>query len=69
MAITQADLDDMDRRIATAKQRVESGDKAITEFNIAQLVQARQHMASVIAAAANPGGVRTMRSIARFSRS
>lgn len=66
MAFTQADLDAMDQRIATARKRVENGDQAVTEHDITQLVQARAHIARVLTAATAP--TRTMRSVARFRR-
>ena len=67
MAYTQADIDSIDRRIATARKRVENGDQAITEYDISQLVQAREHMVRVVTGATLAS--RTMRSYARFRRS
>lgn len=63
MAYTQTDIDAIDRRIATARKRVENGDQAITEYDISQLVQARDHMVRVVAGAATN---RVSRSIAVF---
>jgi len=68
MAYTQADIDAIDRRIATARKRVDNGDQGVTEYDISQLVQARDHISRIVNAATLGGASRTMRSYARFRR-
>ena len=44
MAYTQADIDAIDARIATAKESIRKGDFGITERSVDELLKIRAHM-------------------------
>lgn len=44
MAYTQADLDAIDARIATTKERIQKGDFGVTERSVDELLKIREHM-------------------------
>ena len=52
MALTQTDLDALDRAIAGAELTVTVDGKSVTYRSISDLKRAREHVAGVIAAAA-----------------
>jgi hypothetical protein len=52
MALTQTDLDALDRAIASAELTVTWNGKTVTYRSIAELTRARNHVASVIAESA-----------------
>lgn len=49
MALTQTDLDNIDKAIATAELEVEIEGKRVRYRSTADLIQARQHIANVLA--------------------
>lgn len=51
MALTQTDLDALDSAIATAELEVEIDGRRVKYRSMSELLSARQHVASVIAAA------------------
>lgn len=51
MAYTQADLDALDTAIASGQLSVQFGDRRVQYRSMAELMQARKHVASQIAAA------------------
>lgn len=55
MALSQTDLDNIDAAIATGELRVQFQGRLIEYRSIAELKQARAHVAQVLAAAANGG--------------
>ena len=44
MAYTQADLDALDERIASTKERIQKGDFGVTERSVDELLKIREHM-------------------------
>lgn len=63
MALTQTDLDALDQAIATGELTVETNGRRVTYRPLPDLLQARNHVAAQLAAAANanraaPGAVR-----------
>lgn len=44
MAYTQADIDALDARIATTKERIQKGDFGVTERSVDELLKIREHM-------------------------
>ena len=44
MAYTQADLDALDARIASTKERIQKGDFGVTERSVDELLKIRDHM-------------------------
>jgi hypothetical protein len=63
MALTQTDLDALDAAIATSELEVQIDGRRVKYRSTAELIQARHHVASVIA---NGGSVRR-RSAFRFN--
>lgn len=55
MAYTQADLDALDRAIASSTLEVQLGERRVKYRSMAELLQARQHVASQIAAVTGRG--------------
>lgn len=60
MAYTQADLDALDRAIARSQLEVQFGDRRVRYRSMDELLTARKHVASQIAAASGRGSFRTM---------
>lgn len=61
MALTQSDLDALDSAIASNELRVEFDGRMVIYRSIPELISARAHVASVLAAATRPartGGFR-----------
>lgn len=62
MALTQTDLDALDSAIATGELTVEFNGRRVTYRSIPELLQARAHVAALLAAQATsqraPGAVR-----------
>ena len=46
MAVTQADLNNLDAAIASGERQVVIGDQSVTYNTTASLIQARQHLAA-----------------------
>jgi len=63
MALTQTDLDALDRAIAGAELTVTIDGKSVTYRSISELKRAREHVASVIAASSG-----TRRSVFYFTK-
>jgi hypothetical protein len=61
MALSQTDLDNLDSAIATSELRVEFDGRMVVFRSIPELIEARAHVARVLAAATRPartGGFR-----------
>lgn len=58
MAVTQSDIDRLDAAIASSELRVEIDGRSVTYRSIDEMLQARRHLASVVAASSPSGGRR-----------
>lgn len=60
MALTQADLDALDRAIASSTLEVQFADRRVKYRSMDELIMARGHVASQISAASSRSGFRRM---------
>lgn len=60
MALTQADLDALDRAIASSTLEVQLDGRRVKYRSMDELIKARGHVASQISAASGRGGFRRM---------
>lgn len=60
MALTQADLDALDRAIASSTLEVQFADRRVKYRSMDELIKARGHVASQVSTAAGRGGFRRM---------
>jgi len=58
MAVTQSDIDRLDAAIASSELRVEIDGRSVTYRSIDEMLQARRHLAGVVAASSPSGGRR-----------
>jgi len=67
MAFTSADIDAIDRAIASGELRVRIGERDVTYRSIDELLTARDQVAAVLAASATPGRSAPRHQLADFS--